>query len=144
MDSILLAETFDNPLATRIDEFAVFVLFLKYYPLSAGLYFSYLVNKYELVVNPIEIVNLDFLDGNSNTGTQLQEGLIEDKGPYLKYDQVVFQSFLNEIKNNRCNLIKFGGEHFNNFNPFTLFIILLILFQKWQTSDGNTNELLQL
>lgn len=134
----------DFPIPTKPEEFTVFVFFLKFHPLSAGLYFSYLVNKNSLVLKPISVENLDSTIEYSNIETQLEGGLIEDKGSFLKYDKIVFQGFLKEIKRGRCNLIKFGGEYFDNFNPLTLFIILLILFNKWQTSDGGIVDLLPL
>lgn len=134
----------DREFSSRTEEFTAFVIFLKYHPSSAGLYFSHLTNKYALVLSKISMEISDSTVQDSNTENRFEGGLIENKGSFLEYDDIIFKAFLEQIDCNMCNIRKFGVGNFDNFNPLTLFIILLILYKKWQVSNEDNDDLLSL
>lgn len=113
--------------SAKRQEFTIFVFLLKFHPFSAALYFAYLINKCKLSLTSItvEFPNIPIRD--LNTGTQLEGGLIENKGTFFEYEEKVFKWFIEQINRGKFNPRKFAVDNFVNFNPFMLFIIALAI-----------------
>lgn len=135
MVSPLLKETIENFIGTRqphnernvrLQEFVTFVLLLKYHPLSAGLYFAYLINHHRLTLMQVTLELVNPWVQDSNTGSQLKGGLIENKGSCLDdYEERIFKDFLQKIIHNKCNIRKFAVDNFDDFSPFAMFLFFL-------------------
>lgn len=115
----------------KIQDYSVFLLLLKFHPLSAVLYLAYLIYVYDLRLQPVSVDIPDYLVQDTNIETHFEGGLIEDRGSFLENDEEIFKSFLQKVKKrNPCDLGKFGANCFNNFYPSLLFLILVVFLQK--------------